>query len=246
MARRKKSKVHKAASNVILFCLIAIFIFSAYNVGKILYNYQKDQSTYKEVTKAAGGEFTGDVDFDALRKINPDVIGWVYLKDTKIDYPIVEAPNNDKYLNIKFDGEWGNCGTLFADAGSEDPLHQFSTIVYGHHMKDGTMFNNLKKFKDPEFVKTHPRFELITPEQKYHLEVVAFLNPRSDSAVYQPNVRADKRNGYIDMLKSKAEYTTGVDFDRNDKLVLLSTCAYEYKAARYVVVGKLVPWEKDK
>lgn len=241
---RKESKVHKAASNVILVCLIAIFVISAYNVGKILYNYYKDQQTYKNITVTAGGGFSGDIDFDALREINSDVIGWIYLKDSKIDYPIVKAPNNDKYLTIKFDGEWGGCGSIFADASSEDPLNQFSTIVYGHHMKDGSMFNNLKEFKDPEYVTRHRRFELITPEQKYHLEVVAFMNPKYDSEVYTPNVRNDKRESYINMIKNKAEYTTGVPFGVDDTLVILSTCAYEYKGARYVVVGKLVPWEE--
>lgn len=249
MAKKSKNKrIRRTASNVILVCLIAIFLVSAYNVAKILLNYNKDRNTYKEVEKIASeGEFTGDIDFDSLREINPGIVGWIYLKDTIINYPIVKAPDNEKYLSVKFDGTWGGCGTLFTDCATEAPFDQFLTIVYGHHMRDGSMFNKLKKFKDPDYAKDHGRFELITPSGKFHLDVVAFCNQKSDSDLYQPNIRTEEgRESYINLINKRAEYTTGVEFGKNDQLVLLSTCAYEFKSARYMVIGKMIPWEKDK
>lgn len=247
-AKKKQGKVHKAATNVILTCLIIIFLVSAFNVGKIMYNYYKDRSTYTKVATAAGTDsFTGDIDFESLWKINPNTIAWIYLKDSEINYPIVKAADNDKYLKVKFDGEYGGSGTLFTDCATEDPFDQFNTIVYGHHMKDGSMFAGLRKFKDVEYEKKHNRFELITPEHKYHLDVIAFCNERSDSTLYQPNVHSlANAADYVNLIKNKAMYTTDVEFDENDKLVMLSTCAYEFNGARYIVYGKLVPWEENK
>lgn len=220
-----------------------VFAVCAFNVYKIVRNYLQDRNTYETISESASKDgFTGDINWKKLMKINPETVGWIYLEDTIIDYPIVQGTDNDKYLSMKFDGEWGGCGTLFADCNTENAFEQFSTIVYGHHMKDGSMFNGLKKYKDPEYAKEHPRFELITPNEKYHLDVALFLNPRSDSDVYTPNVSDSNREHYLNYLKNSAEYSTDVDVDTDDKLVLLSTCAYEYEGARYVVVGKLTEW----
>ena len=244
MAKKSKKKVRRLASDIILVCLVAIFLVSGYNIYKIVKDYQKDQSAYSDVTRAAKAEeWTGDVDFDALKKINSEVIAWVYLKDSKINYPIVQTDNNEEYLHILFDGTYGGAGTLFADCMTEDAFSQFNTIVYGHHMRDGSMFNNLKKFKDSSYVDDHPQFEIILPDGKYHMLVWAFLNQPADSDLYTNNVDADEADKYLDWIEKHAEYVTDVKVDADDRIVALSTCAYEYDDARYVVVGKLVPWE---
>ena len=245
--KKKKKKKAGPLYYIIMVLLIAIFAFSAYNVIKIGLKYYHNQKTYKEVQQAASPKgFDGNIDFAALSKINPDIKAWIYLKDTKIDYPIVQGPDNDKYLNTKFNGEWGTCGTLFADYTTESAFNQFLTIVYGHHMKDGTMFNSLKDFKDEEYLKNHKRFELITPECKYHLDVVAFFNQPADSNLYQPNFYSEQQKlNYIDLVNNLAMYRTNEAIAPEDKLVLLSTCAYEYEGARYMVLGKLKPWKNQ-
>ena len=159
------------ASNVIMICLAGIMLVSGWKVFTILRNYQADKSVYNKISEEAGD----DIDFDALRKINPDVIGWLYYEDTVIDYPVVQGENNDVYLSMLFDRTWGGCGTLFADCVTEAPFNQFNTIVYGHHMKDGTMFACLKELRDPEYCAKHPKLELTTPEGKFDLEIWAFL-----------------------------------------------------------------------
>lgn len=232
------------AENVIIVCLAVIVCISGWKVYSILHNYNQQQSAYDSVTETAREDgFTGDIDFDALRKINPDIVGWIYYEDTLINYPIVKGEDNSKYLTTVFDGSYGNFGTLFADSITEAPFKQFNTIVYGHHMRNGSMFGDLRKLKDPEFTKAHPRMELITPEGKYHLEIWAFLNQPADSRIYTTNISdKDERAEYIKMLDELSEYTLDVEVTPEDMLVELSTCAYEYQEARYVVACKMVPW----
>lgn len=241
----KKQKIRRYAENVIMLCLLGIVILSGFKIYQILNNYNKNQGIYEDLSKDVNPDgFTGDIDFDALRKINPDIVGWIYYEDTMINYPIVKGSDNKKYLHTMFDGTYSDFGTLFVDAVTENPFRQFNTIVYGHHMKNGSMFGELKKLKDQEYVAKHPQMELITPEGKFHLEIWAFLNQPSNSNIYTTNIHdKDARNEYIDMVREICEYTTAVNIAPEDRLVVLSTCAYEYQNARYMVVGKMTPWE---
>ena len=204
--------------------------------------YLADRSVYDKVSEQAGDD--DNIDFDALREINPDVIGWLRYEDTIIDYPIVQGENNEMYLSMLFDRTWGGCGTLFADCITEAPFRQFNTIVYGHHMKDGTMFACLKELRDPEYCKKHPKLELITPEGKFDLQIWAFLNEPADSNIYLTNIiNEEEKQSYLDLTRSLASYITNIDVTTEDRLVMLSTCAYEFKDARYIIACKMVPRE---
>jgi sortase B len=242
-----KAKVRRYAENVIMFCLVCIMLFSAFKIYSIMRDYKNNQDIYDNISgQSRDGEFTGDIDFDALRKINPDVVGWIFYESTIIDYPIVKGDDNDKYLYTMFDGTYSGFGCLFVDAVTEAPFKQFNTIVYGHHMRNGSMFAPLKQLKDESYCKEHPRLELITPEGKFHLEIWAFLNQPSDSNLYTTNIHdIGAREAYMDTVRQLASYTTDIEVKPTDRLVLLSTCAYEYQEARYMVMCKMVPWEGE-
>lgn len=243
--KRKKSRVRRIALDIIMVCLAGIVVLSGYRVYKILHDYKVNRDIYSKIAETAMPQgFTGDIDFDALHEINPDIIGWIYYEGTNINYPIVQGKDNDYYLHIAIDGTWTLGGTLFADAITEEPFNQFNTIVYGHHMQDHTMFGDIKELLDTEYCKAHPQFELITPEGKYHLRICAFLNQPADSAMYTTNFHDEEgKQGYINLIKSLATYITTEEMTTEDRLVVLSTCAYEYQDARYMVVGKMIPWE---
>ena len=234
-------KIRRTASNIIMVCLAAIRVVSGFKVYTILKNYKADRDVYDKIAEAAGDIEKG-IDFDALRKINPDVIGWLVYDDTPINYPVVQGENNDVYLSMLFDRTWGGCGTLFADAVTEAPFRQFNTIIYGHHMRDGSMFACLKSLKDPAWTADHPKLKLYTPDGDYYLEVWAFLNEPSDSDIYLTNMTSEEKKAeYITLVEKLSSYTTEVSVKTGDRLVLLSTCAYEYQNARYIVVCKMVP-----
>ena len=239
--RSKGSRVRRAAENIIIACLAVIVVLSGWKVFTILRDYDKQQGVYDEIAAEAG--FSGDIDFDTLRKINPDIVGWLYYEDSPINYPVVQGTDNDKYLTTMFDGTYGSFGTLFVDAAATEPFRQFNTIIYGHHMRNSSMFGSLGRLKDIEYAREHPRMELITPEGKYHLEIWAFLNQPADSNIYEIDIPdEDGRSEYISMIRGLAEYTTDVPVTVEDRLVELSTCAYEYQDARYVVSCIMTPW----
>ena len=224
-----------------MICLAGIILVSGWKLYTIWRGYQADRSVYEKISEEAG-EDEDSIDFDALREINPDVIGWLYYEDTVIDYPVVQGENNEVYLSMLFDRTWGGCGTLFADCITEAPFKQFNTIVYGHHMKDGTMFACLKELRDPEYCKKHPKLELSTPEGRFDLEIWAFLNETADSKIYTTNIEGEEnKQAYLDLTENLADYTTDVNVTTEDRLVMLSTCAYEFEDARYIIACKMVP-----
>ena len=238
-----RGKIRKVADTVIIMCLLVIAVFSGIKLYHLIREYRDNQQAYKNISEAAiTSDDSLNVDFDELRKINPDVVGWIRYKCANIDYPIVKGRDNSKYLYTKIDGAYSDFGTLFVDAATEVPFEQFNTIVYGHHMHDGSMFGSLKKLRDPKFCRKHPRMEFATPAGNYDLEICAFLNQPSDSVVFTNNVNTEKdRSAYIEWIRENAEYTTVTDITVDDRLVILSTCAYEYSGARYIVVCKMMP-----
>ncbi len=251
MGKKKRSSknavIRRRAENVIMICLAALIVISGFKIYQILHNYNENEDVYVKIAEEAKTEptgFAGNIDFNALRKVNPDVVAWIYYKDSHIDYPIVQGSDNSKYLTTMFDGSYADFGTLFVDAITDAPFRQFNTIVYGHHMRNGSMFGDLKKLKDQAYCNEHPEFLFVTPDGRYKLQIWAFLNQPSDSEIYTTNMAdTDAKEAYIEMVESIANYTTGVSVESSDRIVVLSTCAYEYQDARYMVVCKMVPWE---
>lgn len=243
--KSRGKRVRRTAENIIMLCLAVIVAFSGWKIYSKMHEYKVNRDTYKSIAElAVPKDVDGIIDFDALRKINPDIVGWIRYEGTDINYPIVQGKDNDYYLRIAFDNTWAIGGTLFVDANTENAFEQFSTIVYGHHMQDGSMFGDLKKLKEKSYCDEHPQLELITPEGRYHLNICAFLNQPADSEIYTINIRTEsKKQDYIDMIRSLANYTTDEEMTTDSRLVVLSTCAYEYQDARYMVIAKMVDWE---
>lgn len=246
----KKNSAMDWAFRVIIFCLVCVIGISGYKVGTALYKYHHSRSGFKQVAKEAKvdpNQFTGVVDFEALQKVNPDVVGWIYQKDTIINYPIMRGSDNDQYLHSDINKKYSVSGSIFMDYRNSGDFSDFNTIVYGHHMHDGSMFKSLRGYtKETDYYKDHKTFELITPDKKYHLQIVsAFITPATSEAyTYSFNNIADKQ-AFLDYAVKNSKISTGVTATTDDKIITLSTCAYDYDEARYVVVCKAVPWTKD-
>lgn len=195
------------------------------------------RNSYDEVRSKV--ESTSSINFNELKAINDDVIGWIKIKGTKIDYPIVKAENNEEYLSKLFDKRPGFSGSIFADCryGSFD---SFLTILYGHRMRDGTMFNNLKFFKDKAWANKHQQIKIFTDSNDFDLKIVSFsLVDATDNVYAYKGFDDSDKERFIESLKKNALYNMS-DASASDKLVILSTCTYEYDNARYILVGKLI------
>lgn len=246
-------RIRNGALNVITVCLIGIILVSGYKIGKTMWEYQVAKSAYTNISektaKVDPKQFTGVVDWKALKKVNPDVQGWLYQKGTVINYPVVQGTDNDTYLHTRFDKQWSGGGTLFVDCRMEKGFKGFNSIIYGHHMKDGSMFRSIRGYtKEDGYYDKHKTLELATPHGNYHLVVFsAFITKATDEDTYKMTYGEAEKQAYINRSWEQSELPItrdSVDVTKNDRLVTLSTCAYDYEEARYIVMCKMVPWTK--
>lgn len=247
-------RIRNGALNVITVCLIGIILVSGYKIGKTMWEYHVAKSAYTNISektaKVDPKQFTGVVDWKALKKVNPDVQGWLYQKDTVINYPVVQGTDNDTYLHTRFDKQWSGGGTLFVDCRMEKDFKGFNSIIYGHHMKDGSMFRSIRGYtKEDGYYDKHKTLELATPHGNYHLVVFsAFITKATDEDTYKMTYDEAEKQAYINRAWERSELPItrdSVDVTKNDRLVTLSTCAYDYEEARYIVMCKMVPWTKS-
>ena len=226
---KKKSK-RNIIYNIIIFILVIVIVFCGVKLGKILYRYHKGTQAYKEITRIAEVDDKLNINWDKLLKENQDVVAWLYLKDTVISYPVTHTDNNDFYLRRLLDGTWDIKGTLFVDCRNQKPFNEFNTVIYGHNMYDGSMFECIPKYRDKEkFWKDHKYFDLLMPDGNKRLRVVAgcMLEPDSDMYKFQFLSEQEKRD-YITWIEQHNQIPDLVGqksgADENSKLVMMSTC----------------------
>lgn len=181
------------------------------------------------------------IDFDSLRAVNPEVVGWLTIDGTDIDYPIAQHSDNDYYLHHLFNGEWNSSGCLFMDCHNQSDFSGRHNIIYGHHMDNGTMFQNLMYYKDQSFSEEHPTARLITPDGSYTVEFFAGYVADVNSNTWRLDFISDR--DFEDWLASALErslFESTVIPTATDKIVTLSTCSYEFYNARFVLHGRLI------
>lgn len=182
------------------------------------------------------------VNFDGLLQANSDVIGWLYCKGTPINYPVVQSHDNEDYLHADLYGKYLYSGTLFADYRSGAVGTDQNLIIYGHTMKNDTMFGTLRDYKKQSYFNKHPYLFFLTPDQDYRIDLFAGFVTKSSSNLYYPNFQgADGFKSVLKTMKSKSNFKSDVTVTEDDHIVMLSSCDYEYDNARYVLFGKLTP-----
>ena len=180
---------------------------------------------------------------------NKSVIGWITIDGTNIDYPVMQTVNNEYYLNHNFEGKEDNNGSIFMDCNCDAVFRTTNLIVYGHHMKSGKMFGNLKKYESEDYCKEHNLIKFDTIYEKGLYEVMyVFRDTIKDAGnvgfKYYQFLDAASEEEYDSNMKAMAEmslYDTGVTAAYGDELLILSTCNGSTSTARFVVVARRVP-----
>lgn len=202
---------------------------------------------------AGGAETDGEdsgvilpvVDFEALKKNGPDIIGWITLPDSAINYPVTQTDNNEYYLRHLYDGTYNKAGCLFADYENQADFSDRNTIIYGHNMRDGSMFAVLNQYDGQPYFDTHRQMYLVTPTGGYVMEIFSAFAAKpaesgSDTSPWRLNWKDD--GAYTTWLRAMAERSvveTDVSVTSSDKVLTLSTCT-PGGASRFIVMGKLV------
>ena len=182
------------------------------------------------------------VDFAALRAQNPDIVGWIYCEGTPINYPLLHGETNDSYLRTGFDGKYCYAGSIFLAAENAPDFSDDNTIIYGHNLKDGTMFACLSDWADEAFFAAHPVLWILTPTQDYRVDLFACYLTDAYSDAYQTKLPTQQeRAQYIAKALAKSDVRQSAAPRQNAHYILLSTCAYDFETARYVLHGELTP-----
>lgn len=182
------------------------------------------------------------VDFDALHALNPQVVAWIRSNDGGIDYPVVRGTDNEYYLNHLVDGTVNRNGSIFMDFRNGEDFSDDNTILYGHNMLDGTMFASLGKYSTPGYYDANRELQLLTPEGDFRLEVFAGCVAPGNSDLYQLTFTGEQdKAAYLEKILILSEFSTEVQVGVSDRLVTLSTCAYDYEDARYLLFCRMVP-----
>lgn len=264
MKKQKSKKTKKKGDLVLTLALAAaiiVFCFAAYNLYHIYTEYKKGTDEYNHIEQMAVTERDPentqedqsgddqpkppiDVDFETLQGVNEDVVGWIYIEALDgISYPVVQGKDNETYLHTTYEKNYNFAGTIFIDYENSRDFTDCNTLVYGHNMKNGSMFGQLKKFTEGQATYDKSRyFWILTPEKNYRYEIIAAYTTGVNSDTYTLfKGPGEEFETYLKTIKGYSEITTDdtEELTIKDKIVTLSTCTGN-EATRFVVQGKLV------
>jgi len=244
----------------IIILIISLFLIAAsgYNIVKLYREYQAGIDEYEELEQYVlveePAEALEDTQTDSkinvslqinhpvLEAMNPDYCGWLYYEPLKISYPIVRGQDNEYYVKHTFEGEENKSGAIFMDSYNWPDYGDYNTFIYGHNMRNRTMFGSLKKLLNDEekIVENNPYFYVFTEEKAYMYEIFAVYNTKSDSDTYHLIHSKEEQEANIAHIKEKATWLSDKEIKSEDKIVTLSTCYGVQTKNRTVVQGVLV------
>lgn len=247
---------------IINIILVAIIIVCLSIIGYKYYNYNKDDKLNSEIQdlqpvineasdsdnnssgendgqdQSKEGNYVNSASEEQLKSINSDYKMWIQIENTNINYPVVQGSDNDYYLKHNFRKESNISGTVFVESAN-DIDNDKNIILYGHNMRNGTMFNNITNYKEESFFNEDNKISIIMNNTLYEYEVFS---------VYVKNVSEvnlaigfASEDEFINYAYNEAEeslYKKDVDFSAEDNLITLVTCSYEFTDARTIVVAR--------
>lgn len=247
-----KKRTSNVILNILLFGCLGLFLFSAWKVYGYLREYHKGEASYETVLEKAivipdtdSAETEKEVvlpvlDWDALYGMNEDLLGFLYIPDTVIEYPIVRGRDNAYYLTHTFTGETNKCGCIFMDVANQEDFTSDNTILYGHNMKTRKMFGSLREYEKKEYWEEHPYIYILTRDNVMVYEIFATYKTTAVSETYTLEFGSeDNFSDYLTASQRSAYYDTGVEVTVKDHLLTLSTCTSDSEDGRRVVQARL-------
>jgi sortase B len=239
---------------------VLVFLFSAYKLGAYWLAAKQSSDLNRRLAASAVriDKTTGDntavteneketeaasipitVNFEALWEENPDIVAWLYSPDTPINEPVVQTTDNDYYLHRLPDGSTNAAGTLFMDYRCTSDFSDENCIIYGHNMKNNSMFGTLDLYKEQDYYESHPLLYLITPKASYIVELFAGYVTDTDSEIYVSGQTPEELATLFSQARERSTFTSDVRWEEGEQVLTLSTCSYEYANARFVLLGVL-------
>ena len=244
-----KDKIRK----VLLFVCACVFVYSAYQLASIYYEYSKiNKETDNLIEEFVEESQTKDepqkeeqqkpnplervIKFDSLFKKNSDIVGWIYIPDTNIDEPLLKGENNDSYIQTNFNKKKSIAGAIFVEETNSRNLTDSNTIIYGHNMKNGSRFHNLRYYLKKDFYNAHPLVYIYLADGSVNVyEVFASDIISAYSDFYDVGI---DYASFIKSVQKSANQKTSIS-NEESPLIMLSTCYDVNSDDRYVVYARL-------
>lgn len=251
---------------ILIVIFLTVMVISVWKIWEIYSEYRTGEKAYNDISHmislppnteepqpsvttapsegtapSSDEDFTNwpTVNFAALREINPDTVAWICIEGTEINYPVVQGEDNSFYLKHLFDGEWNGAGCIFLDYQNDASFSDRHSILYGHHMNNGTMFTDLEKYKEQEFFDEHPFGLLITPEKNYKIEFFSGYVVAANENAWKVDFTETEFETWLQSAADHSCFSSEIIPRTSDHILTLSTCSYEFDDARFVLVGVL-------
>lgn len=258
MARKRRRRVPIVLIAALVVCLGMVIycgsqlagIFLEYKEGTDEYDdLQKyveaelPEADYGEETEEAGeDERRARIDLEALKAENEDVVGWIEIPDTEISYPLMHGEDNDYYLKHTFSGNKNSSGSIFIEAKNKGDLSEPHTIIYGHNMKNGSMFGDLKEYRNASYLVDHPLVYIDLEDGTHAYEIFSCYETDSNSDTYTIGFSGEPDQYYerfLKIIKDRSLYDTGIEVSKDNHVITLSTCT-KSGVKRFVVHAKRI------
>ncbi len=267
---RTRKKRTGTALIILVVVLTVGLIIAGWQLASVFLNYQRDRTAYEDLASSAisaqsdrekqtipaeipdaeptvagtASQVPIKVDWDYLRSVNSDIVGWLYCPNTVINYPVVQTSDHDFYLDHGFDRQSNKSGALFADRNSVAGILQSNFIIYGHNMKDKSMFGTFQDYLDESYYRQNPVMYYLTPDHSYRVELIGahIVEGTTDNfPTYFSDIRS--LGDYLDGISTEFYWINRTYFGTDYQLMTLSTCttAAGYEDARLLIHGAMVP-----
>lgn len=223
----------KILNKIVNIVLILIIFICIYNISEKLIEYNKADNSYEKIRV--------EKEEENLYDKYEDYRGWIKIDNTNINYPIVQGKDNLFYLDKDINKNYLSSGSIFMNYLNHG-FNDENTVLFGHHMRNKTMFAQLKKYKEKEFFYGDNDIVIEVENDKVLKYKVfsAYVTDSKDNYIKTNFDDKDQYKEFLEDIKNKSLYKSDIDVNENDKIITLSTCSYEFNDARMVVHGKLL------
>ena len=265
--RRKSSPLKSVLQGIFLGLCICLFLFSVWKLASIFMGYHSGEKEYddlrqyvlsepadaentttaddttentegEEDTAAATSSRMERIDLASLKAINAEAVGWIEIPGTEISYPLVHTSDNTYYLTHTFKRQENKSGSIFIETSNAANFTDLHTIIYGHNMKDGSMFAGLKNYEKKNYYEAHPYVYVDLDDGTHCYQIFSCHQADITDISYTIGYAADDTYAsFLDSLKTSSLYDTGVSVDTEDSVITLSTCTNKGEK-RFVVHAK--------
>lgn len=258
--KKKKKPVGLIAALVVCVIVLGVSIwqlssiFLEYKAGTdeyedlqqyVLEEPEEDTAAADEETEESSEEDTGveeeivqRVALSELQAQNSETVGWIQIPGTRISYPLMQTGDDEYYLNHTFSGKINSAGSIFMETLNSPDFSDLHTLIYGHNMKNGSMFAGLKEYNSPSYLVAHPTVYVDLADGTHAYQIFSIYEAEADSDSYTIGFAPDEQyEEFLKKLKERSVYDTGVSVTKDDSIITLSTCTRSGEK-RYLVHAK--------